>query len=442
MRWKKAEKILAAQFLKTDPGRLPLGRLYCPVSIQSSTLPISADASIPGRERESVLRVLCAAAFLIFFKSYLVAPLIPSLSSEFHASIQLVGLLISAYLLPYGFSTLFYGPISDRVGRRPILLALLAAMALTCLGTASAHSIWQLLIWRMIAGVTTGGIIPISLALFGDLYPYNQRGRPIGWLFGAIAGGMAFGSTFGAILNPILGWRVLFLLIGIAGAIDFAFAWRHRRLLDGTRNQHPPGLAVIIQNYWELLRDPRGARTYGMILLNGMFHSGIFAWLGLYFSRRYGLGDRGIGLALLGYGVPGLFLGPLIGHLADRFGRRIVIPVGLLLAAACAFALIPSLPLAFAAATITFLSLGFDLSHPPLTGIVTSLNPHRRGQALGLNAFVLFMGFGFGSLVFQLFLRSGFDVAFGVFAIAQCIAGILAIRLFHAETAVAATMHG
>jgi predicted MFS family arabinose efflux permease len=407
------------------------------------TAPIETETqAITAAQRESVLRILSSSAFLIFFKSYLVAPLIPSLSAEFHAPIQLVGLLVPAYLLPYGISTLFYGPIADRIGKRPILLALLGAMALTCVGTASARSIGQLLVWRIIAGVATGGIIPISLALFGDLYPYQERGRPIGWLFGAIAGGMAFGSTFGAILNPLIGWRVLFLLVGVASAIDLAMAFGYRRFLDGHRNEHPPGVAIVVRNYWELLRDPRGARTYGMILLNGMFHSGIFAWLGLYFSRRYSLGDRGIGLALLGYGVPGFLLGPFIGHLADRLGRRLVIPAGLLLGAACAAALIPSLPLACTAITVTLLSLGYDLSHPPLAGIITSLDPKRRGQALGLNAFVLFIGFGLGSLVFQLLLRGGFDVALGVFGIVQMVGGVAAIWLFRPETAGAAGKHG
>jgi predicted MFS family arabinose efflux permease len=416
--------------------------LYCDVTTQEVDSTLSIEAGVSVKDREAILRVLSGAAFLIFFKSYLVAPLIPSLSTQFHASVQVVGLLIPAYLLPYGVSTLFYGPISDRVGRRPILLALLAAMALTCVGTATAASIGQLLIWRAIAGVATGGIIPLSLALFADLYPYHERGRPIGWLFGAIAGGMAFGSTFGAILNPIMGWRVLFLLIGLASAIDLAFAFRWRRLLEGNRKQHPPGVAIIVRNYVELLTNPRGARTYGMILLNGMFHSGVFAWLGFYFFKRYGLGDRGIGLALLGYGIPGFVLGPTIGRVADRFGRRLVIPAGLLLAAGCAVALIPSAPLACAAIVVTLLSLGFDMTHPPLAGIITSLDPNRRGQALGLNAFILFTGCGLGALFFQLLLRGGFPWALGGFAIAQGIGGIAAIWLFRPETARAATQHG
>jgi predicted MFS family arabinose efflux permease len=61
-------------------------------------------------------------------------------------------------------------------------------------------------------------------------------------------------------------------------------------------------------------------------LLNAVFHSGVFTWLGLYFSRRYGLGEVGIGLAILGYGIPGFLLGPLIGRAADRWGEPCCCP--------------------------------------------------------------------------------------------------------------------
>ena len=123
-----------------------------------------SSASVNRVERETVLRVMAAAAFLIFFQSYLVAPLIPALSREFRASAQVVGLLVPAYLLPYGFSTLFYGPLSDRVGRRPIMLGLLAMIVLATAGAATARSIGQLMAWRIGGGTAAGGIIPIALA--------------------------------------------------------------------------------------------------------------------------------------------------------------------------------------------------------------------------------------------------------------------------------------
>src|SRR5204862_7967777 len=82
-----------------------------------------------------------------------------------------------------------------------------------------------------------------------------------------------------------------------------------------------------------LLGPGRGRRTYACVLLNAIFHSGVFTWLGLYSARRYGLGEVGIGLALLGYGVPGFLLGPIIGRAADRWGRRWLVPAGLGIAA-------------------------------------------------------------------------------------------------------------
>jgi len=93
--------------------------------------------------REQLLRILSAATFLIFFQAYMVAPLIPRLSAVFGVSGRTIGLIVPAYMVPYGVSTLFYGLLSDRLGRRPILLAsFLAFMVLTAL-TATAHSATQ-----------------------------------------------------------------------------------------------------------------------------------------------------------------------------------------------------------------------------------------------------------------------------------------------------------
>lgn len=386
------------------------------------------------RQLQPILQVLAAAAFLIFFQSYLFAPLIPAFSREFNSSTQRVGLLIPAYLLPYAFSTLFYGPLSDRVGRGPVLLSLLGLMVIATAGSASAGSIYQLLVWRMTGGIAAGGIIPIALALLGDLFPFEDRGRALGWIFGAVAGGSAFGSTCGAVLYPYVGWRIVLVALAAASLFVLIVTHRYRRLLVTHKQPHPLGPRHVAAAYLALLRDPRGAGTYACIFLNGLFHSGVFTWLGLYFSRRFALGEIGIGLALIGYGIPGFLLGPVIGRLADRLGRRTLLPAGMGLAALSALAMIPHAPLPWAALVVTILSLGFDMSHPLLVGIVTTLNPERRGTAMGMNAFVLFMGFGMGSLLFQQFLRSGFPLALSVFGAMQLGSALLALKLFKGET--------
>src|SRR5216684_107163 len=252
-------------------------------------------------QREHLLRMLSAATFLIFFQAYMVAPLIPRLSTVFGVASQTIGFIVPAYMIPYGVSTLFYGLLSDRLGRRRIMFAsLLAFVVLTAL-TATAQSASQLILWRLLTGLGASGVVPLALALMGTLFPYEQRGRPLGWLFGAMAGGMAFGSTFGAVLEPFVGWAGLFLIVGAAGAGILLVLLPYRAFIGIAAGPVAGTLRGLFRGYVELLSIARGRRTYGYVLLNSIFHSGVFTWLGVYFEQRYNLGPIGIGLALLGY---------------------------------------------------------------------------------------------------------------------------------------------
>jgi len=388
----------------------------------------------PEEQREQLLWVLSAATFLIFFQAYMVAPLIPRLSAVFHVSAQTTGLMVPAYLIPYGASTLVYGLLSDHLGQRRIMLgSLLAFVALTAL-TATAQSASQMTAWRLLTGVGASGVVPLALALMGDLFPFERRGRPLGWLFGAMAGGMAFGSTFGVLVEPLVGWRSVFLGVSVFGACALVLLLPYRHLLGDAPRTRPPENAVgVLAAYGALLGSERGRRTYAYVFLNAIFHSGVFTWLGLYFSHRFGIGEVGIGLALLGYGVPGLLLGPPIGRAADRWGRRWLIPSGLAIGGGAAIALIPRAPLVVAALTVTVLSLGYDMTQPLLAGIVTTLGGRRGGQAMGLNVFTLFTGFGLGSLLFGAALPLGFSAALATFGVVQLAVAFLAVPFFRRE---------
>jgi predicted MFS family arabinose efflux permease len=189
----------------------------------------------------------------------------------------------------------------------------------------------------------------------------------------------------------------------------------------------------LASGYLSLLGSARARRIYIYVFLNSMFHSGVFTWLGVYIERRYQLGPTGIGLALLGYGIPGFLLGPVIGRAADRWGRAILLPLGLGLGAISTAALLLDFPLVVTPLVAMVLSLGYDTTQPLFAGIVTSLGGKRPGQAMGLNVFSLFVGFGVGSLVFGEIVRHGFSAALGTFAAAELLLAVCALWVFRDE---------
>lgn len=383
--------------------------------------------------RERLLRMLSLAAFIIFFQAFMVAPLIPELSRSFGISAQKAGLIVPAYLIPYGIATLIQGVLGDRFGLWRVMVGSLAAFVLLTLLTATSRSIEALAFWRLLTGLGASGVVPLALVLVARLFPYEKRGRPLGLLFGAMAGGMAFGSTLGAMLEPLIGWQGVFLSVGVAGMLVLAALLPYREIIVGAGLAGAGGPTQLVSGYRALLGDARGRRTYIYVFVNSIFHSGVFTWLGLYFEQRYGLGPIGVGLALLGYGVPGFLFGPIIGRLADRRGRGRLLPLGLMLGTLAAALLIPDIPLIAAALAVTLLSLGYDMTQPLFAGIVTTLGGQRPGQAMGLNLFMLFTGFGLGSLLFGELLGLGTGMALALFAAMEFVLAVAAVRLFRAE---------
>jgi predicted MFS family arabinose efflux permease len=394
---------------------------------------LSSVSQSVSRQHEKILQILSAGTFLIFFQAYTIAPLIPFLTEALSASEQIVGLAVPAYLIPYGIASLIYGVLSDYIGRRQIMITSLIAFAVLTMMTASIQSSFQLLLLRSLTGLGASGFIPLVLTMVGDLFPERKRGRAIGWIFASMAGGMASGSTLGAVLVPFVGWRGVFIGVGVCAALILFQLYPYRRYLGGVRSTTKP-LGDVVRGYQSLLGLSRGQRTYGYVLLNGIFHSGVFTWLGLYFSQQYNLGTAAIGLALLGYGVPGLLFSPAIGRAADRWGRRWLLAIGFLIAGISAGILALDIPLAVAVIAVTTLSLGYDMTQPLLAGIITSLGgSERRGQAMGLNVFTLFIGFGLGSLLFGELVLFGITTALLLFSTVQLAASLLAVYLFRHE---------
>jgi len=163
-----------------------------------------------------------------------------------------------------------------------------------------------------------------------------------------------------------------------------------------------------------------------------MFHSGIFAWTGFFFFSNYHLNEKGVGLALIGYGIPGLLSGPFLGKMADRYGRNKIIPLGITVGAVSVLLLAMHLPLIVSCLLIATLSLAFDMTHPLFAAIITTLS-ERKGIAIGLFAFVMFMGYGLGSLIFSLIINMGINESFRVFGLCAVAGAIFSVFAFRNE---------
>jgi predicted MFS family arabinose efflux permease len=377
--------------------------------------------------------VMGAIAFLIFYSNYMVAPLMPAFFREFAVGADGLRWLLPGFSLAYGFSTLVYGLLSDRVGRIPVLLILLPVASLTILLSSFATNIRELVALRILSGIGTGGIVTISLASVGDRFPYIVQGRAMGKIFGAVAAGMGMGSSFGPILNPIIGWRNEFRVIAAGLALTAIFLWFCSRSSTAkNHNTFSPGRKTLLE-YLNIFVSERGQRTILFIFFNGIFHGGIFSGLGLLIASRYHLDDIGIGIVLAGYGIPDLILGGMIGALGDKYGRRYVVPLGFLWAGLCALLIrLPVLP-AIAALIVASLSIAFEATHPLMSSIATSLNSKHRGQITGLATFTKFCGMGIGALIFQNLLKNGFSRALFVFGSMQILIGIAASYAFRDE---------
>lgn len=400
-------------------------------------------AGLPANDRDSpapaqgypkaMVGLSAFAAFFIFAQIFMVAPILPALAHAFATTPERIGFAIPAYLLPHGLLTCVWGPISDRVGRRRVIIGSLVAYTMLAGLTATVTTPTAFLGMRVLTALAASGVIPIALALVGDLVPYARRGRALGWIFGGMAGGMAFGGAGGALAEPHIGWQGLFVIAACFGAVWLIAALVLRGLPYVAPSERAISVRRVASEYRSLFETARGRRTYGYIFINAVVQSGIYSWVGLFLHQRFGMNEVGIGLTLLGYGLPGFFLGPLIGHAVDRWGRARVIPPGVGLTALCSFTLAAPISPRVAQASIILTSLGYDMTQPPLAGIVTDL-PSSRGTAMAMNAFALFTGFGVGALLFQLMLFFGFTPAFAAFGAIAAVAAVVAVPLFRSET--------
>ncbi len=355
------------------------------------------------KEKEAPVWVVLLALWLMVFSAssqvIVVAPILPRIGEELGVPLNLQGLLITAYAVFVGLSALVTGPVSDRIGRRRILLYGSTALSLALLMHAFAFDFVSLLIFRALAGIGGGMLSGGAVAFVGDYFPYERRGWANGWVMSGIAFGQILGVPMGSVLADLMGFRWAFLMFAITMGFAAIVIWRI--LPQPPVELDPDRLSIrrSLDRYRDLFKRPDTAAAvasyFFMFFSVGLFITYLPTWL----ETELDVTGTAIASMFLVGGLANVLIGPIAGQMSDRIGRKPLVLVscismGILMLLTTV--IVVNLLLAYVLFGLAMITVGMRIS--PLQSLLTALVPdNRRGLLMSLAVACGQIGVGIGS---------------------------------------------
>ncbi len=313
-------------------------------------------------------------------------PSLPNIAQDLEADYALVSLSIAGYLAMTAVVQLVMGPLSDRFGRRPVLLAGLAVFILASLACALATSIWTFLAFRILQGAIISGYA-ISMAVIRDMVSARKAASLMGYVSMAMAIAPMLGPMLGGALDELFGWRASFYVYFGLGVAVLALCWID---LGETNTSPSQTFMTQVEAYPELLASRRfWGYALCMAFSTGAFYS-FLAGAPLVAETLFAMSPATLGFCL-GTITAGFALGSyLSGRYAQRYSLTTMMIAGRIVACA---GLIAGLALFLAGmvhavslfgATV-FVGLGNGLTMPSSNAGALSVRPHLAGSAAGLS---------------------------------------------------------
>jgi DHA1 family bicyclomycin/chloramphenicol resistance-like MFS transporter len=201
-----------------------------------------------------VIGILVLGSSVSIMSTDMYTPSLPDLAVWFDTTPTRVKLTISLNMLAFGLAQLIHGPLSDRFGRRPVLIYSLAAVVFLSLACAAAQTIDQLIVARILLGLAAAAEAVVGLAIIKDLYTEKEQVKALALLGMVIAIAPAAAPILGGYLHVAFGWQSNFFVISAMALIALIAV---ARLLPESSTPDPHGLKVarIVSGYAKLLRN-------------------------------------------------------------------------------------------------------------------------------------------------------------------------------------------
>jgi DHA1 family bicyclomycin/chloramphenicol resistance-like MFS transporter len=320
-------------------------------------------------------------------------PSLPGMTAHFDTEYRLIQLSVAVYLGVNAMLQLFIGPISDRLGRRPVILGGLAIFLLATLGCIFAGNVWIFLFFRMMQATVVAAMV-LSRAVVRDMVPDAQAASMIGYVTMGMAVVPMIGPAIGGMLDQVYGWQASFWALFILGLAVMALAWAD---LGETAPLSGQSFHEQIRDYPELFTSPR---FWGYAMAAALSSGAFFTYLGgapFVGSVVFEMTPSQLGLF---FGAPavGYFLGNFVsGRFSVRIGVNRMVLWGTLINAGgigtnlALFHLGFGSPLSFFG-LMTLMGLGNGMAIPNATAGALSVRPNLAGTASGLSGALMIGG--------------------------------------------------
>ena len=318
---------------------------------------------------------------------------LPDIGRQLNAGPAQVQLTLSVFLVGFAVGQIIYGPLSDRYGRRPVLIAALLLYTCACLICTFARSIEMLIAARALQAIGGSGAVVLARAVVRDLYSGARAGRELSLMGAIMALAPVVAPPVGGLLQTAFGWRANFFVALAGGLVLAALVWW--MLPETLRHRAPERVspASMLRVYRTIARHKGFLAHLGMIAAS---YAGLFAWISgspFVLQDLYGVSPLGFGiafaLACLGFMTGASLATRLVTRIGlgrtMGFGALALASGGLLMTAAVALG-IASVALLVASTAIYLFGIGLVLPQA-MAGALTPF-PDRAGAASSLMGFV------------------------------------------------------
>ena len=266
-----------------------------------------------------LIGLLAVLLFTVVVDYMLLSALSAILLPELQITTQQFGLLVSAYAFSAGISGILTSGFADKFDRKKLLLFYYGGFLLGMLLSATANSLTTLLIARIVTGIFGGVVASICFAIVSDLFEVDQRGRVMGFVHMAFAASQIIGLPAGLYLANNFYWHTTYWMIALLGIVSLAVVFYKIKPIRA--HLHVPGKDNPFNHFLKTLKN----RDYLTVFFNNILlvlADVMFMTFGsAYSTNNLGVSLDDLPLLYRATGVSTLLFAPIIGRLADRFGK-------------------------------------------------------------------------------------------------------------------------